>query len=298
MRNPSKENERKKSPSRIRNPSKENEKKYSARMRNPSKENERKKSPSRMRNPSKENERKYPTKMRNQSKETERKYPTKMRYPSKGNEGKKVSTKNETQSKVEQEDSKINKKKKEQEDISQEELKKFLNFFDTSQDHLFPENEKLKEIREMLRAPFADKIQFHTKNLVHKSKKPLECHFCNRLQKDGYINWDALNVPLLFRFMTPLGRIRPRKETKICTKHQRTLSKTIKRAVTLGIFSWKKSEFKIYSPSFFGFHVPPDIAPSPDLDGIANSLLSKMENRVQKLTVESEQELNDKKKSD
>ncbi|RKP22398.1 ribosomal protein S18, partial [Syncephalis pseudoplumigaleata] len=43
------------------------------------------------------------------------------------------------------------------------------------------------------------------------------------------------NVPLLSRFVTEMGRIRPRSETGLSTKNQRRLSKAIKRARAMGL---------------------------------------------------------------
>mmetsp|Transcript_12767 Transcript_12767/g.17615 ORF Transcript_12767/g.17615 Transcript_12767/m.17615 type:complete len:432 (-) Transcript_12767:338-1633(-) len=70
------------------------------------------------------------------------------------------------------------------------------------------------------------------------------CRFC----VEGSHYFDALNVPLLTRFMTKAGRIIPRKYTGLCGKHQRKVAKTIKMARNMGIFSYKKGDFQIHSP--------------------------------------------------
>lgn len=52
------------------------------------------------------------------------------------------------------------------------------------------------------------------------------CQFCT--DKDLDINYK--NTDLLRRFVDEAGRIRPRRQTGTCAKHQRTLAKAIKNA--------------------------------------------------------------------
>ena len=52
------------------------------------------------------------------------------------------------------------------------------------------------------------------------------CQFCN--DKDLDINYK--NTDLLRRYIDDTGKIRPRRQTGTCAKHQRTLAKAIKNA--------------------------------------------------------------------
>lgn len=56
--------------------------------------------------------------------------------------------------------------------------------------------------------------------------RPRFCQFCT----DTSINLDYKNVELLRRFITADGKIRPRRQTGTCAKHQRELARAIKRA--------------------------------------------------------------------
>ena len=49
---------------------------------------------------------------------------------------------------------------------------------------------------------------------------------------------DFKNTELLQRFISGLGKIRARKRTGVCSKHQRKLSKAIKRARHLGLLPY------------------------------------------------------------
>jgi small subunit ribosomal protein S18 len=56
--------------------------------------------------------------------------------------------------------------------------------------------------------------------------KPKFCQFC----VDKNIVIDYKNSELLRRFVTEDGKIRPRRQTGSCAKHQRELAQAIKRA--------------------------------------------------------------------
>ena len=56
--------------------------------------------------------------------------------------------------------------------------------------------------------------------------RPRVCQFC----ADKTIELDYKNVDLLRRFLTETGKIRPRRQTGTCAKHQRELARTIKRS--------------------------------------------------------------------
>lgn len=56
--------------------------------------------------------------------------------------------------------------------------------------------------------------------------RPRVCHFCT----DPSIQIDYKQAEALRRFITEEGKIRPRRQTGTCAKHQRQLARAIKRA--------------------------------------------------------------------
>ena len=56
--------------------------------------------------------------------------------------------------------------------------------------------------------------------------RPKVCQFC----ADKSLSIDYKNVEMLKRFVTDEGKIRPRRQTGTCARHQRTLTGAIKRA--------------------------------------------------------------------
>jgi len=64
----------------------------------------------------------------------------------------------------------------------------------------------------------------------------MACYFCQKNIKDI----DFKEVELLQRFMSGLGKIRGKKKTGVCSKHQKKLSKAIKRARVLGLLPFTK----------------------------------------------------------
>lgn len=62
-------------------------------------------------------------------------------------------------------------------------------------------------------------------------RRPRFCHFC--ANKVTYI--DYKDIDTLRRFITDRGKIRPRRQTGTCAKHQRGLSTAIKRARHLAL---------------------------------------------------------------
>jgi small subunit ribosomal protein S18 len=57
-------------------------------------------------------------------------------------------------------------------------------------------------------------------------RKPRVCQFCT----DPSNRIDYKQVDVLSRFITEEGKIRPRRQTGTCSKHQRQLAQAIKRA--------------------------------------------------------------------
>ncbi len=56
--------------------------------------------------------------------------------------------------------------------------------------------------------------------------RPRECAFCS--DKNAVIDWKQIEV--LRRYVSDEGKIRPRRQTGVCAKHQRELARAIKRA--------------------------------------------------------------------
>jgi small subunit ribosomal protein S18 len=56
--------------------------------------------------------------------------------------------------------------------------------------------------------------------------RPRECAFCS--DKNAHIDWKQVEV--LRRYVSDEGKIRPRRQTGSCAKHQRELARAIKRA--------------------------------------------------------------------
>jgi small subunit ribosomal protein S18 len=65
--------------------------------------------------------------------------------------------------------------------------------------------------------------------------RPKECQFCS--EKNASI--DYKNVDLLRRFITDESKIRPRRQTGTCAKHQRELAIAVKRARHLALIPFK-----------------------------------------------------------
>jgi len=61
----------------------------------------------------------------------------------------------------------------------------------------------------------------------------MNCYFCQRNKKEV----DFRETEVLKRFISGLGKIRHRKKTGLCAKHQRQLSKAVKRARHFGLLS-------------------------------------------------------------
>jgi len=62
-------------------------------------------------------------------------------------------------------------------------------------------------------------------------QKERQCFFCQRNLKEI----DFKNTLFLSRFVSGLGKIRSKRKTNLCAKHQRMVSKNVKRARYLGL---------------------------------------------------------------
>lgn len=64
--------------------------------------------------------------------------------------------------------------------------------------------------------------------------RPKICQFC--ADKNATIDYKA--VDMLRRFVTEEGKIRPRRQTGTCARHQRALARAIKRARSIALLSY------------------------------------------------------------
>jgi small subunit ribosomal protein S18 len=70
--------------------------------------------------------------------------------------------------------------------------------------------------------------------------RPKACQFCG----DKHLAIDYKNIDVLRRLVTEEGKIRPRRQTGTCAKHQRELAVAVKRARQIALlpFSGKSLE--------------------------------------------------------
>lgn len=62
----------------------------------------------------------------------------------------------------------------------------------------------------------------------------MDCYFC----KKNIQEVDFKDTEILKRFISGLGKIRPRKKSGLCSFHQRKLAQAVKRARHLGLLSY------------------------------------------------------------
>ena len=72
--------------------------------------------------------------------------------------------------------------------------------------------------------------------------RPKICQFC----ADKNILIDYKSVDMLRRFVTDDGKIRPRRQTGTCARHQRELAQEIKRARHLALLPFVGEEWTEY----------------------------------------------------
>ena len=68
-------------------------------------------------------------------------------------------------------------------------------------------------------------------------RKPKMCAFC--VEKNSRIDYKQADV--LHRYVTERGKIRPRRQTGMCAKHQRRIAMAIKRARHLALLPYSTS---------------------------------------------------------
>ncbi len=69
--------------------------------------------------------------------------------------------------------------------------------------------------------------------MVIKTARKKVCIYCEQKREPNYKNYEELR-----NFMTERGRIKSRKQTGLCAKHQRRLAVQIKRARQLGLLPY------------------------------------------------------------
>jgi len=89
---------------------------------------------------------------------------------------------------------------------------------------------------------------FKLEEFSHKTLKKCKgtCLFCSADREQFPL--EPMNVHLLRGFMTSAGFIKSRRQTGLCKKMQGRVSKTIKHARALGLFSYKGGSFRIRNP--------------------------------------------------
>lgn len=71
-------------------------------------------------------------------------------------------------------------------------------------------------------------------NRKHRKRRPKVCHFC----VDKVENIDYKDADKLKRYITERGKIVPRRVTGTCAKHQRQLTRAIKRARIIALLPY------------------------------------------------------------
>lgn len=111
-------------------------------------------------------------------------------------------------------------------------------------------NEKLETTAKILSDADIIKDESTEQNPEEKPVKELfstkSCHFCGKHRH--VFPLEPMNVPLLQKFMNTSGKILSREYTGLCKKHQKRLSRVIKYARHMNLFTHKKSEYSINDP--------------------------------------------------
>ncbi len=68
---------------------------------------------------------------------------------------------------------------------------------------------------------------------IKRPSKKKVCYFCENKKEPDYKNYEELR-----KFMTERARIKSRRQTNLCNKHQRKLALQIKRARQLALLPY------------------------------------------------------------
>jgi small subunit ribosomal protein S18 len=72
------------------------------------------------------------------------------------------------------------------------------------------------------------------------TRRPRVCQFC----ADKSIVIEYKKIDLLKRYVTEEGKIRPRRETGACAKHQRAVARAVKQARHMALLPFKATRFR------------------------------------------------------
>jgi small subunit ribosomal protein S18 len=72
------------------------------------------------------------------------------------------------------------------------------------------------------------------------TRRPRICQFC----ADKSIVIDYKKIDLMKRYVTEEGKIRPRRETGACAKHQRAVARAVKQARHMALLPFKSTRFR------------------------------------------------------
>ncbi len=72
------------------------------------------------------------------------------------------------------------------------------------------------------------------------TRRPRICQFC----ADKSLVIEYKKVDLLKRYVTEEGKIRPRRETGACAKHQRAVARAVKQARHMALLPFKATRFR------------------------------------------------------
>ena len=70
--------------------------------------------------------------------------------------------------------------------------------------------------------------------------RPKVCQFCS----DKTLKIDYKNADMLRRFVTEEGKIRPRRQTGTCAKHQRAVAYAVKRARQIALLHFTSEPYQ------------------------------------------------------
>ncbi len=70
--------------------------------------------------------------------------------------------------------------------------------------------------------------------------RPKVCQFCS----DKSLKIDYKNADMLRRFVTEEGKIRPRRQTGTCAKHQRAVAYAVKRARQIALLPFTSEPYQ------------------------------------------------------
>lgn len=78
------------------------------------------------------------------------------------------------------------------------------------------------------------------KNKPKRMYRRRVCSFCT----DDIKYIDYKNIGLLKRYVSDKGKIKARRATGVCAKHQRSLAQAIKRARFVGFLPYKREKYR------------------------------------------------------